>query len=338
LNVSVEGAGGVPTSGVSAVVLNVAAVNETAASYVSLYPTGGTLPTVANLNTQAGVTVSNLVTVGVGTNGAVTVYNHTGSTDIVLDVEGYYTTTVGTTGLYNAVAPVRVLGTLAAGAPIAANTSTAVTVTGTTLGVPADAKAVVFNLTASNGTAASYLTAYPAGAASVPLAANLNFGAGQIIGNRVTVPVGTGGQVEVYNHSGTADVDVDLDGYYTGSSAESGSSFVALASPVRLVDTRTSTGGTAIAANTTETFSFGSDSSIPAAATAIAGNITVVAGNAPGFLTVYPTTDATVPTGWRMGSFRTSTRSRSTAPQLICTTTRVARSTSSSTHSVTLPR
>src|ERR1019366_3401915 len=76
LNVQVEGAGGVPTSGVSAVVLNVAATNVTSSSYVTLYPEGGTLPTVANLNTTPGNTVSNLVTVGVSSAGGVTVYNN----------------------------------------------------------------------------------------------------------------------------------------------------------------------------------------------------------------------------------------------------------------------
>jgi len=294
-NVVVEGAGGVPTTGVSAVVLNVAATNVTASSFLTVFPQGGTQPTTANLNTSAGNTVSNLVTVSVGTTGGVSIFNHAGSADVVVDVEGYYTTTVGTTGLYNAVTPDRVLGTLAAGTPIAGGTSTAVTVTGGSTGVPADAKAVVFNLTASAGTASSFLTAYPAGG-NQPTAANLNFGANQIIGNRVTVPVGTGGQVEIFNHAGTANVDADLDGYYTGSATESGSSFVALAAPTRLVDTRTSTGGTTIAKGTTENFSFAADSSIPATATAVAANVTVVAGDQSGFLTIYPTTVATPPT------------------------------------------
>jgi hypothetical protein len=293
-NVVVEGAGGVPTSGVSAVVLNVAATNVTAAGFLTVFPEGGTQPTVANLNTTPGNTVSNLVTVAVGTTGGVTIFNHAGTTDVVVDVEGYYTTSVGTTGLYDAVTPDRVFGTLAAGTPIPAGTSAAVTVTGGSTGVPADARAVVFNLTASAGTAASFLTAYPAGSTQ-PTAANLNFGANQIIGNRVTVPVGTGGQVEIFNHAGTANVDVDLDGYYTGSASESGASFVPI-TPTRLVDTRTSTGGTAIAQNTTEAFSFAADSVIPANASALASNVTVVAGNAPGFLTIYPTTVATPPT------------------------------------------
>jgi len=197
--VVVEGAGGVPTSGVSAVVLNVAATNETASGFLTVFPDGAAQPVVANLNTLPNTSVSNLVTVAVGTDGDVSIFNHAGSTDVVVDVEGYYTTTVGTTGLYDAVTPDRVFGTTTGGTPIAAGTSTAVTVTGGTTGVPADAKAVVFNLTASAGTSASFLTAFPAGS-NRPTASNLNFGANQIIGNRVTVPVGTGGQVMIYNN------------------------------------------------------------------------------------------------------------------------------------------
>jgi hypothetical protein len=294
LNVQVEGAGGVPTSGVSAVVLNVAATNVTSSSYVTLYPEGGTLPTVANLNTTPGNTVSNLVTVGVSSAGGVTVYNNSGSVDIVVDVEGYYTTTVGSSGLYDAITPYRTLGTAAGGLLMAGGVSQEVSVAGAATGIPSDAEAVVLNLTASEGSAASFLTAYPYGS-SKPTAANLNFGAGQVIGNRVTVPVGAKGAIDVYNNSGDVRIDVDLDGYYTGSATETGSGFVPLASPVRLVDTRTSTGGTTLASDASEIFSFASDSSILADATAVAGNVTIVAGNAPGFLTVFPTTDTTPP-------------------------------------------
>jgi hypothetical protein len=177
---------------------------------------------------------------------------------------------------------------------MAGGVSQEVSVAGAATGIPSDAEAVVLNLTASEGSAASFLTAYPYGS-SKPTAANLNFGAGQVIGNRVTVPVGAKGAIDVYNNSGDVRIDVDLDGYYTGSATETGSGFVPLASPVRLVDTRTSTGGTTLASDASEIFSFASDTSILADAIAVAGNVTIVAGNAPGFLTVFPTTDTTPP-------------------------------------------
>jgi hypothetical protein len=293
VNVPVEGVGGVPTSNVSAVVLNVAATNETAASYFTVYPTGTTQPTVASLNFTAGDTVSNLVTVPVGSDGAITIFNYAGSADAVVDVNGYYTTAPNPTGNYVTVNPVRAFGTTSGGSPVAANTSQAVTVTGTATTVPADATAIVANVTASAGTANSYLTVYPAGNAKVPTAANVNFAAGQVIGNRVTIPIGTNGQIEVYNYAGTANVDVDVNGYYTGSASEAGSAFVPI-TPVRLVDSRSALNGTPIPSNSSEEINFAS-SGLPTTATALASNITVVAGTAPGYLTAYPTGDATAP-------------------------------------------
>ncbi|MHB1500643.1 MAG: beta strand repeat-containing protein [Candidatus Dormibacteria bacterium] len=294
----------VPTSvvpaGASGVVLNVTAVDPSAAGFVSVFPGGATVPTgsslVSNLNFAAGATVANLVTVGLSSTGTVEVYNYTGNTNVVIDVEGYYTSTPASngSGLYNAISPTRVLGSLASGAAIAANTATAVTVAGGSTGVPASATAVVVNVTAADATAASFVTAFPAGV-TMPVASNLNFAAqvpNQAIANRVTVGVGTGGQIMVYNHAGSVNVDVDVNGYYTGSGG-TGSAFVAI-TPQRLTDTRSSTNGSPIAASTSETFSL-TNSSIPANAAAVAANFTVVPGAAPGYATVYPTSDTTAP-------------------------------------------
>ena len=180
--------------------------------------------------------------------------------------------------------------------PVAANTSVPVTVTGTLTGVPATATAVVANVTAAFGTASSFLTVYPAGV-TMPTASNLNFVADQVVANRVTVGVGTGGQIEVYNHTGTVSVDLDVDGYYTGAGG-TGSVFVPI-TPVRVADTRTASlvgTETPIAASTSESFSIATTASgIPASATSVAANFTVVAGDAPGYLTAYPTSDTTNP-------------------------------------------
>ena len=102
--------------------------------------------------------------------------------------------------------------------------------------VPTSATAVVVNLTAAGGTAASYLSAYAAGATPATTS-SLNFTAGETVANRDIVNVGTGGQIEVYNFAGTVNVDVDVDGYY----AATGGQFVPLAAPVRVTDTRSAT-------------------------------------------------------------------------------------------------
>lgn len=297
LNVQVTGMGNVP-AGATAAVLNVTAVNPTAAGFLTVFPEGTTMPTVSNLNFNMGQTVANLVTVGLSSSGMASVYNSAGSTNVVVDVDGYYMSSSSSTGsgLFNPLSPTRVLGSLASGQAIGTNTATAVTVAGSAAndGVPASATAVVVNVTASMATAPSYLTVYPAGVTR-PVASNLNFGAqmpNQAIANRVTVGVGTNGQIEVYNYTGTVNVDVDVNGYYTGSSG-TGSVFVPV-QPVRLTDTRVGMNGTPLAPSSTETFNL-TNSEIPSSATGVAANFTVVPGDAPGYLTVYPTSDSTPP-------------------------------------------
>jgi hypothetical protein len=291
VNVAIVGNTAAPTAvpaGATAVVVNVTASAPTSAGYLTLYPQGGTAPATSNVNFTAGETVANLVTVPLSTAGGLTVSNFAGTTAVDIDVEGYYS--AAGTGLYNPISPVRVAGTGASGTPIAANTAVPVTVTGGT--VPTTATAVVVNLTAAGGTAASYLSAYAAGATPATTS-SLNFTAGETVANRDIVNVGTGGQIEVYNFAGSVNVDVDVDGYYAGT----GSTFVALAAPIRLTDTRSSTNGTSIASGATETFNLAPTSStIPTTATGVAANFTVVPGAAPGYITVFPTGVTTAPT------------------------------------------
>ena len=88
-----------------------------------------------------------------------------------------------------------------------------VTGTGGASGVPAGATAAALNVTATNTTASSYLSVYPAGTTQ-PTIANLNFVAGQTVAGFLMVPLSSGGAVTVYNYAGNADVVVDVDGYY----------------------------------------------------------------------------------------------------------------------------
>jgi hypothetical protein len=90
INVQVTGVGGVPQSGVAAVALNVTAVDPSDVSYLTVYPTGGAVPTASNLNVGPGETVPNLVIGKVGSGGKVSVYNAVGTTDVVFDVAGWY--------------------------------------------------------------------------------------------------------------------------------------------------------------------------------------------------------------------------------------------------------
>jgi len=90
LTFQVTGQGGVPSSGVSAVVLNVTVTNPTAGSFLTVYPSTASRPTASDLNWMAGTTIPNLVVVTLGTGGAINFYNSAGSTDVVVDLAGWF--------------------------------------------------------------------------------------------------------------------------------------------------------------------------------------------------------------------------------------------------------
>ncbi|HEX6475799.1 MAG TPA: hypothetical protein VF005_00885, partial [Acidimicrobiales bacterium] len=299
LDLQVTGAGNVPSTGVSAVVLNVTATNPTKQSFLTVWPTGKTLPTVSNLNISPGETVPNLAEVGLGTSGQVSVFNAAGSVDVVVDVEGYVgpAATAGT-GLFNPLTPARITDTRTgsgfpnAGKTLGPNATLNVQVTGAG-GVPTSGvSAVVLNVTATNPTKQSFLTVWPTGATR-PTASNLNFVAGQTAPNRVQVPVGTGGQVDVYNPAGSVDVVVDVGGYFTDSSNASatGAQFTPT-TPARITDTRPDSGfpnsGKTLAPNTTLPVQV--SGGVPSTGvTAAVVNVTATDTTKQSFFTVWPT-------------------------------------------------
>jgi hypothetical protein len=93
ISLPVLGQGGVPTSGVAAVVLNVTVTQPATAGYLTVYPDGVTRPTSSNLNFTAGQTVPNLVIAPVGADGKVDFYNGTaGNVHIIADISGWLST------------------------------------------------------------------------------------------------------------------------------------------------------------------------------------------------------------------------------------------------------
>jgi hypothetical protein len=81
--------------------------------------------------------------------------------------------------------------------------------------IPMDATAVSLNVTTVDGTAASYLTVYPANAPTLPQASNLNWIPGAPpTPNKVDVKLSDTGAVKVYNNAGSVNVLADVVGYY----------------------------------------------------------------------------------------------------------------------------
>ena len=86
-----SGQAGIPGSGVSAVLLNVTAVQPDRDTFVTVFPAGGDRPLASNLNAVAGQVIPNMVLARLGTNGSVALYNNAGAVDLVADVMGYFT-------------------------------------------------------------------------------------------------------------------------------------------------------------------------------------------------------------------------------------------------------
>jgi len=73
--------------------------------------------------------------------------------------------------------------------------------------------AVVLNVTVTNPTANSFLTVWPDGSTR-PLTSDLNYRPGLTVPNLVVVRVGGSGAIDLYNAAGSADVIVDVVGWY----------------------------------------------------------------------------------------------------------------------------
>jgi hypothetical protein len=288
-HVTVAGVGGVPANA-DAVVLNVTVTDTTQSSFLTIWPKGSDRPTASSLNWQAGWTVPNAVTVKVGADGQVSVFNNRGEVNVIFDVVGYYTTTPGAG--FTSLAPVRIQDSRPSGpqvgpygTPWGQGTTRDVVVAGVG-GVPADATAVVLNATVTGTTASSYLTIWPKGQPR-PLASSLNWQAGWTIPNAVTVQVGTGGQVSVFNNRGQVDVIFDVVGYFTPSS---GKAFHPIA-PLRIQDSRPESQvgpySSPWSAGTSRDVTVRNDL-VPNAADAVLLNVTVTATTDRSFLTVWP--------------------------------------------------
>lgn len=301
LTLQVTGTSPVPSSGVAAVVLNVAVTDTTASSYLTAFPAQIPRPLAANLNWTAGATVGNLVEVAIGPSGGVSFFNAVGTVDIIADVEGYVGTAdapAGPDGLYAHATPTRVLDTRIG---TSANPTLVGAVgPGQTIHVAAaqlGQGAVTLNVTVTSPTRQSYLTVWPDGDAR-PVVSNLNFAAGQTIGNRVMVKVGSNGKVSIYNAAGSVQVIADLNGSFTDASPGGvGASFQGV-QPTRTLDTRDGTGGFrgALGPGGKLIMPVAGDGVVPAGATAVVANLTVTDTTAQSYMTAWPdgTTQPTV--------------------------------------------
>lgn len=212
--INVTGSGstsGIPDTATT-IVANVTATNPTQGSFLTVWPAGVQQPATSTINMAPGETIANLTTVLIGGNGKISVANAVGATDVIVDVVGYYDTAGG--NRFHAIAPSRLLDDrsgIGLTGPFGPKQSRTLPITGRA-GIPASATAVVANLTATNGTAGSFITAYPSGA--VPTASNLNFGPYQTIANLSVTRISAAGTIQLYNANGSVDLIADSTGYF----------------------------------------------------------------------------------------------------------------------------
>lgn len=284
LALTVGGVDGVPTSGVSAVDLDLTTVNETAAGEITAYAYGTTKPATSDLNFAKGQIVTNLVTVPVN-QGKVDINNAAGAIDLIADIVGYDTT--ATTGsLYTGVTPARILDTTSgvgvAKAKVAGGAIVPVTVAGVGPVPASGVTAVALNLTANNATVGGSLTTYAYGAAR-PLVTSLTYAASQQMTSLVVVPV-VQGKIDLFNGgTGTLDVAADVEGYFSAS----GSDYQPIV-PERVMDTRSALGGAGgtVPSHGVAMLPAGALINVPGSASSVVLNIVVVGAQQAGTLTV----------------------------------------------------
>jgi hypothetical protein len=219
---------GIPI-GATAAVLNVTVVNPSVTGYLTIYPKGATRPFTANANFRAGQVTGNRVivplSIGGVTPGEISVFSSSAA-DVVVDVSGYYSAAGGEGTRFSAeAAPVRICDTRAGnpsgltggadqcnGATLGPAGTDAINVLGVA-GNPFGAKAVVVNLTAVAPSLGTFLTVFPA--TPRPFASDLNPAAHEVRGNLTVATISAGGTISIYNNTGSADVVVDVLGWYS---------------------------------------------------------------------------------------------------------------------------
>ena len=303
LDVQIAGRGGVPASGASAVVFNATLASTSTTSWLAVFPAGGSVPFVSNLNYSPGSEVANMVTVALGDGGQVGVFNAAGQVHVVLDVVGYYADAGGPLGArFLGVSPQRAFDTRGGiggvpAQPLGPGGVLHFDVTGVA-GVPASGvTAVVVNLTAVQPTSPTWLAVYPDDVAR-PDASSLNLQAGTTVPNLVTVRVPASGVIDVFNAAGFTHVIGDVMGYYTTQVVTNEGRFIPVV-PQRVFDSRIgdlSRLGVKLPGGVSHITTLDRNAELAATgATAAVLNVTVTEPDNDGWLAVFPGDDCTFP-------------------------------------------
>lgn len=298
ITLQVAGRGGLPSQGLSAVTINLTAVNPSTSSYLTAYPSGVSRPTASSINVTRGVVRANTITVPVGVDGKVRIYNNAGSIDVVGDVTGYYANDelpYGQ-GAGSGVIPIsmRLEDTRTWRGSLAPNE----TLTVDTFGGDTERAAYV-NVTAVGPTANGYLKAWSG--SGNPNISTVNFVKGQTaVANTTAVTVRNGSYGKAFSvknvSSGRVHVVVDLVAEYDTSDLLD--RFYPM-TPTRVLDTRSGVGvsrSKLLPGNRTVVLPAGLKDRDYFYVSAVVGNATIVSPSTSNYLQL-----------WDGGSYRPNT-------------------------------
>jgi uncharacterized repeat protein (TIGR03803 family) len=239
----------IPSSAV-AYSLNVTVVPHGPLGYLTIWPTGRPQPYVSTMNSPDGRIKANAAIVPAGGGGGVNVYV-TDTTDVVLDIDGYFAPAGQNTLDFYPLTPCRVVDTRRAdfpsglGAPSFGNGEArelpVLTNSPCLQGLPNQPLAYSFNVTADPhpaGQQLNYLTIWPSDQQQ-PYVSTLNNPTATVVANAAIVPAAANGDVSVFTYNST-DVIIDVNGYFAAST-QGGLSLHAVV-PCRAYDSRSNNG------------------------------------------------------------------------------------------------
>src|ERR1019366_3247329 len=209
----------IPTNA-AAYSLNVTVVPHGLLGYLTIWPTGEYQPVVSTMNSPDGRIKADAAIVPAGSSGEVSVYV-TNTTDVILDIDGYFAPVSPSTLAFYPITPCRVADTRESNFPqglgppqlFAAKPRDFPVLNSPCIPAGINPAAYSFNFTVvPGGHPVGYLSAWPTGQ-SQPVVSTLNDQTGTIVANAAIVPAGTGGDISVYSTNDT-DLAIDIDGYF----------------------------------------------------------------------------------------------------------------------------
>jgi hypothetical protein len=230
--VDLRGRGGLPSSGVRAVVVNTTVTGVDQGMDLQLYPSGSRPQTrTSNVNAARGATVANLATVPLGADGRIGLSVSRGSSQVLLDVLGWYGdgTVEGNGDGYSPLTPERRFDSRDSEA-VAAGSDRVVQL----LDPSRNARSAVVTVTALGAPANADVQLYAPGARPERRTSTLNLRRGQTVANLAIVPVDDQGRIALSVSQRSAHVIVDLLGYFVADSQRRFSPVT----PERIHDTR----------------------------------------------------------------------------------------------------